>query len=191
VQHVVNCVREFLCDAEENGAVFFNEQELQHELGYWLRTRLLDGTSIRFERPASSFVSTATGLVKKEIDLAISGPNSTWNFAIELKCPRNGRVPETMFDACKDIQFLEQLTSAGFSGAMFLMHVDDPEFYEAGRRDGIYAYFRAGIQIPPVVTKPTGAKDKVVYIRGHYRVSWQPFGARGRYWLQLVTPANA
>ena len=145
------------------------------------------GTHVFFERPASSFFPDARELVKKEIDLVVSPTDRAWHFAIELKCPRNGRIPETMFDACRDLQLLEQLAAVGFAGGLFVMHVDDPGFYESGSQAGIYSHFRVGLPLPAVIIKPTGNKDQVVKLRGTYRVQWRAYGSAGRYWLQQVT----
>jgi hypothetical protein len=184
---VIAAVEAFLRDSETRGVEFFNEAELQHELGYWLRTKLAPGMRVFFERPANSFFQQAQGLVKKEIDLVVAPEDRSWHFAIELKCPRNGRVPETMFDACRDLQLLEQLLRVGFVGGLFLMHVDDPSFYQSGLQTGIYSFFRGGQPLTGTITKPTGRKDQVVHLHNSYRVQWQPYGATSRYWLQVVT----
>ncbi len=44
--------------------------------------------------------------------------------ALELKYPRNGQVPESMFSFCKDIAFLEQLGLSGFQSAYVLTVAD-------------------------------------------------------------------
>jgi hypothetical protein len=193
VDEVVASVEAFLRDAEARGIEFFNEAELQHELGYWLRTKLPAGMSVFFERPAASFFPRARGLVKKEIDLVVAPTGRDWHLAIELKCPRNGRVPETMFDICRDLQFLEQLISVGFQGGLFVLHVDDPAFYQSGLQTGIYSHFRGGVPLTGTITKPTGSKDQVVSLGNSYSVQWQPYGTAGRYWLQSVasTPNQA
>ncbi|HEX8295513.1 MAG TPA: hypothetical protein VF593_04395 [Chthoniobacteraceae bacterium] len=187
MDEILSQVNAFLRDAAANGVSFFNEAELQHELGFWLRTRMDRAIHVYFERPASSFFPAARGLAKKEIDLVVSPADHAWYFAIELKCPRNGRIPETMFDACRDLQLLEQLTLAGFAGGLFVMHVDDPGFYQSGSQEGIYSHFRAGLPLPMVIIKPTGSKNQVVSLSGTYRVQWQSYGTAGRYWFQQVT----
>jgi len=170
--------------------VFFNEAQLQHELAFWLRTSL-PGFRVYFERPVESFFPKVPGLAKKEIDLVVAPADQAWHIAIELKCPRNGRHPETMFEACRDLQFLEQLTAMGFRGGLFAMHVDDPCFYQNGTKEGIYAFFRAGQPLAATIMKPTGSKDQLVNLLGSYNVQWQPYGAKERYWLQAVTtPSN-
>jgi hypothetical protein len=186
VDKVVASVEAFFRNAESRGVEFFNEAELQHELGYWLRTKLPSGMFVYYERPAASFFPKARGLTKKEIDLVVASPDRSWHLAIEMKCPRNGRVPETMFESCRDLQFLEQLIHAGFRGGLFVLHVNDPAFYQSGLQTGIYKYFRSGAPLAGTVTKPTGSKDLVVSLNNSYRVRWQPYGNDSRYWLQSV-----
>ncbi|MEC4748014.1 hypothetical protein [Methylomicrobium sp. Wu6] len=187
MNEALDLIADFLRDAELRGVAFFNEAELQHELGYWLRAKLPVETNVHFERPADSFFPKAVGLVKKEIDLIVAGPNKSWHLAIELKCPRNGRVPETMFDACKDLQFLEQLVASGFRAGAFIMHVEDPAFYQSGLQTGIYSHFRAGTPLTGVIAKPTGKKDLEVRLANSYSVHWRPYGMNGRYWFERVS----
>ena len=191
---VVVSVAAFFRESESRGVKFFNEAELQQELGYWLRTTLSVGVSVYFERPADHFFPSARRLVKKEIDLVVVPADRSWHFAIELKCPRNGRIPETMFDACRDLQFLEQLVEAGFAGGLFIMHVDDPGFYQSGLQTGIYSFFRGTVPLAGIIAKPTGNKNqtgedsaRTVALANSYAVQWQPYCSSGRYWLQEVT----
>ncbi len=107
MHEITASVEAFLRHSRLREAKFFNEAEMQHELGCWLRTKLTASMFVYFERPADWFFLSARGLVKKEIDLVVVAADRSWHFAIELKCPRNGRIPETMFDACRDLQFLE------------------------------------------------------------------------------------
>ena len=175
---------------------FYNEAELQHEIGYCLRTNLPCGWHVYFERPAESFFAQASGLLKKEIDLVIASPAPCRHFALELKCShlRQGRFPETMFDACRDLQFLEQLVSHGFCGGLFAILVDAPLFYQTGKQDGIYSFFKAGHALHGEIQKPTGGKDQVVTLHGSYSVEWKPCGTNKtdrRFWLQsVVNPGN-
>lgn len=183
IAHHVNAF--FLHSASESVS-FFNEAELQHELGFWLRIKLPTGSHVYFERPAHHFFESARGLVKKEIDLVVSPPDRSWCYAIELKCPRSGRIPETLFDAIRDIKMLEQLTSAGFVGGLFVMHVNDEGFYKKRIQTSIYSPFRAGQLIKGQYIKPTGARDEVISLTGEYSVKWQSFGSAEQYWVQQV-----
>jgi hypothetical protein len=190
MDRVVAAVQAFLSDSAARAVPFFNEAELQHELGFWLRSKLAPALVVYFERPTDSFFRAAPRLVKKEIDLVLAPADRSWHFAIELKCPRSGRVPETMFDACRDLQFLEQLIPVGFGGGLFLMHVHDRQFYQ-GIQTGIYSYFRGNVPLTGTITKPTGSKDQLVSLACSYRVQWQPYSAGARYWLQTVTAKSA
>jgi hypothetical protein len=121
----------------------YNEFSLQHELGIFLRDRLPE-KKVEFERNVSHFGISKEGLHKKEIDLSISDRNSKKQVcAIELKYPRNGRVPESMFDICKDIAFVEQLNQNGFSTGFVLALCEDSKFFSGKIASPIYEYFRS------------------------------------------------
>jgi hypothetical protein len=191
VNGVIDQVEGFLSASAARELSFWNEAELQHELGFWFRQNLPSGTQVYFERPVGSFCSSTAKLVKKEIDLVVVPAQSAGPIAIELKCPRNGQIPETMFSACRDLQFLEQLVDAGFAGGLFLMHVNSQGFYGPGIRRGIYAHFRGNKPLPATIRKPTGAKDQTVKLACNYTVTWRDYGTMGRYWLQRVNKRRA
>lgn len=123
--------------------------------------------------------------MKKEIDLVVTSLTGDRLCAIELKYPRNGQVPESMFGFCKDIAFLEQLVFAGFQSAYFLAVVDHKHFY-AGCNDGIYGLFRGSMPITGDVIKPTGARDSLVAIRGSYKALWMPVSRDTQFCLIQV-----
>lgn len=163
----------------------YNEFSLQHELGIYLRNRL-DTCRVQFERNVSHFNLEKSHLEKKEIDIAITSIESGAHLsAIELKYPRNGQVPESMFGFCKDIAFLEQLVTSGFKTAYFLAVVDHSHFY-SGNSDGIYGLFRSGLPITGKIIKPTGAKDQNVFIRGSYRANWLPVSGNSKFCLVQI-----
>ena len=155
----------------KNGNVeLYNEFSFQHELGIFLRNRLKD-KKVQFERNVSYFDFNKAQFEKKEIDICIFSERSM-DCVIELKYPRNGQVPETMYGFCKDIMFLEQLVGAGFKSAYFIAIVDDPLFY-SGNLKGIYGLFRGGEKITGLIRKPTGAKNTQVNIDGSYTATWR------------------
>lgn len=177
-------------EAVAGGSIdIYNEFSLQHELGLYLRSRL-EGCRVEFERNVSYFTKTKIGFEKKEIDIAISGgqtePKQLFS-AVELKYPRNGQVPESMFSFCKDISFLEQLVTAGFRSAYFVAVADDPAFY-SGNSVGIYGLFRGNRPITGMIEKPTGAKDRQVRICGSYTANWRPIKGRSKF---CVLPIRA
>ena len=90
MEQVRQCIESFFREAPELDHKLYNEAALQHELGYWLRVHLPANFRIQFERPAFDLHASARKLIKKEIDIVVSLPESDTHYAIELKCPRNG-----------------------------------------------------------------------------------------------------
>lgn len=167
-------VRAFFQTIAEGKTEVYNEFSLQHELGCFLRQSLLvAGYKVQFERPVRLFGLRRDGFVKSEIDITLVSACGSERYAIELKFPRNGMVPEQMFNFCKDISFLEQLVAAGFTAGFFIAAVDDPLFYSGAKTDGIYSHFRIANVLSGTVHKPTGPKDETVNLCGNYTVSWQ------------------
>jgi hypothetical protein len=163
----------------------YNEFSLQHELGLFLRCRL-NGCKVQFERNVSHFNLFKGDLHKKEIDIVVTCVDKIFNHsAIELKYPRNGQFPESMFSFCKDIAFLEQLVAGGFQSAYFLAVVDHPNFY-AGDPKGIYGLFRNGHPIAGRIMKPTGPKDQEIDIKGSYIAKWLPINSDTKFCLVEV-----
>lgn len=173
-----------------SGAIeIYNEFSLQHELGLFLRNQLSD-CKIQFERNVSHFKLQKSAFEKKEIDISVtSAVTGDYLSAIELKYPRNGQVPESMFSFCKDIAFLEQLVSSGFQSAYFFAMADDPLFY-SGNCSGIYGLFRGGHPITGKIIKPTGSRDKEISIVGSYTASWFPVSGNTRFCLVRVAGWN-
>ena len=174
-----------------SGAIdIYNEFSLQHELGIYLRNQL-DNCKIRFEQNVSDVGLEKSEYVKKEIDISITSTDSGEHLsAIELKYPRNGQVPESMFSFCKDIAFLEQLVTTGFQSAYFLAFAEDPLFY-TGKNEGIYGFFRSGRPITGRIRKPTGAKDSEIIIKGPYHATWLPVSGSRRFCLIQIAGQNA
>lgn len=151
-----------------NGEIeVYNEFSLQHELGIYLR-KALPNFKIQFERNVKYFGISDT--VKHEMDIVIF--NDVERYAIELKFPRNGQYPETMFAFIKDIAFIEQLLDNGFNATYCVALVDDKNFYSGLKKDGIYSFFRAGVPITNTIVKPTGSKNISYKINGNYAISW-------------------
>ncbi len=161
----------------------YNEFSLQHELGFFLR-KSLENKFLQFERNISYFNAIKKDFIKREIDISIFNDNRSCLEAIELKFPRNGQYPEQMFSFCKDIMFLEQLLEAGFQKASLLIFADDKNFYH-GNSDGIYSYFRKKSLLTGKILKPTGAKDKELFLRGSYFIDWLPVHDNLKYaWIE-------
>ena len=180
-------ILEFLSEVESGKVEIYNEFSLQHELGVYLRNTLED-CKVRFERNVSHFNLSKLDFEKKEIDIAIFSPELKLA-AIELKYPRNGQVPETIFSFCKDILFLEQLVRAGFQKAYFLAVVEHEHFY-SGKSNGIYSFFRNGEMITGNITKPTGLKNHQVVIEGKYFANWVVLFEKTKYCLIEINLNN-
>lgn len=182
-----------------NGIAVYNEFSLQHELGFFLRSRLKgEGYKVEFERNVSFFgINNGNGnqLTKHEIDISIYKKDASGNFAekyaIELKYPRNGQYPERMYSFVKDIEFMEELRKNGFNGTAVLTFVDDKKFYSGGHPKDIYRYFRDttpenGSIKKPIngsIKKPTGCREEYCYISGSYNVNWKEINADLRYYI--------
>lgn len=163
----------------------YNEFSLQHELGIFLRN-VIKGSLVQFERNVSFFGFHKDKFVKREVDITVYrkvGAQKLLDMAIELKFPRNGQYPEQMFSFCKDIVFAEELKRSGFNKAYLVIFAEDPMFYERGKRDSIYAYFRGGHRLTGTVVKPTGKRDSELIINGDYLIKWKDVKGSLKYTL--------
>ena len=180
-------IQEFFNKVAANTIEIYNEFSLQHEFGIFLRQNVPDGWKVQFERPTSHF-NIGSKLIKTEIDLSIFKNSRLDREAIEFKFPRAGRTPESMFDTCKDIQFLEELTHCGFVGGFVVLVADNSDFYQPKREQGgIYPYFRSGKSITGQIKKPTGSKSEFVNINGRYTIRWHDVQRGMKYAAIQVT----
>ncbi len=173
-------VSRFVEFAIANKIEIYNEFSLQHELGIFLRNEL-PGYLVQFERNIKYFSASKFPFTKRELDIAVFSKDKTeLKYAIELKYPRNGQHPETMFSFCKDIAFIEELKIAGFSHAALFILVDDHLFY-SGSGEGIYGFFRGGKPVAGRIEKPTGLNNDHVTVKGSYVVSWSDVADKTKY----------
>jgi hypothetical protein len=171
----------FFREVAEGRLEIYNEISLQLELGIFLRRTLTD-LKILFENPVDHFGWSRTLFSKKrEIDISVVSPDKTLKAAIELKFPRNGQHPETMFKACQDLEFLEEIARQGSALGLFVMVVEDRLFYEGGSDELIYKYFRKSVPITGLIRKPTGKKDEEAKLRSEYRINWNAVIGRMKY----------
>lgn len=164
-----NLVCQFLRERLSTAEAIENERGLQVEIGLMYRQHNLN---VRFEVSCDvPHNPQHTRPQKRDIDILVS--DGARRLAIELKVPLAGRVPETMFDFCADIAFLEAVVSSGVAhrGACILV-TNDSKYWSGRSNDGIYRPFRTGVALHGQVTKPTGQRDTVVYLAGSYRFSW-------------------
>ena len=163
----------------------YNEFSLQHELGIFLRENLKD-YKVQFERNVSFFEGyEGKDFIKKEIDIVIYKPDFSEKYAIELKYPKNGQYPETMFSFIKDISFMEQVKSyLGFTNTYVLTIVTDKKFYEGSYPSDIYKFFRGKKTIPIAdkIQKPTGQKNEVISIKNSYLIDWKNTEVKFKYY---------
>ena len=163
----------------ENGSInIYNEFSLQHELGIFLRNKLSD-YKIEFERNTKYFNITQT--IKHEIDIVIY--NDKEKYAIELKFPLNGQYPEQMFAFIKDISFMEQLKSNGFTATYCLTITNDKNFYSGKKNDGIYSFFRSDKLLYGKIKKPTGTKNESIELKRTHSINWEGENTFLKYYI--------
>lgn len=179
-----NLVVDFFELVKDDKVEIYNEFSLQHEFGIFLRSRTsLNKFKIQFERPISYFGLSPKGFLKKEMDIIVFSADMKEKYTLEFKYPRNGRYPEEMYSACKDICFLEQLIKQGFSKGVFIFVGDDNLRWTGPERTGIYQYFRNKTPIHGNIKGPTGGeKDKrVLTIGGSYPIIWNTIDDKHKY----------
>ena len=167
----------------------YNEFSLQHELGIHLRGHPnFSNQKVQFERNVGLFnAHKSLNWTKKEIDISIFTNTTSPKLAIELKYPRSGQHPESMFSFCKDIRFLEELKAqANFKTAILIVLADDPLFYSGNGTKGIYRYFRGTAPLQGNIQKPTGKKNSSVSLAGSYQVQWQTIVGNLKYFTLTV-----
>lgn len=168
-------IQEFINSINSIEDDIYNEFSLQHELGIFLREKLKE-YKVQFERNVSFFEDCKENkFIKKEIDIVIYKPDFSEKYAIELKYPKNGQYPETMFSFVKDISFMEQVKeNLKFTNTFVLTLVNDKNFYEGSYPSEIYKYFRGCTKtINGEIQKPTGKKDESIIINGSYKIEWK------------------
>lgn len=172
----------FLC-LKSNDIEIYNEFSLQHELGIFLRKKLPD-YRIQFERNVSNFTPD-NKTIKKEIDITIFNEDKSEKYAIELKCPLNGQFPEQMYSFVKDIKFMEELKSRGFTKTATVTLVSDRPFYEGRNNEGIYKFFREERSIYGSIFKPTGVgkNEDSITLSSRYDFIWQDLSEGRKYYI--------
>lgn len=176
-------VEDFFMYVQANKVEIYNEFSLQHELGIFLRERL-QGYRVQFERNVSYFTPD-NKTIKKEIDITIFNEDKSEKYAIEHKCPLNGQYPEQMYSFVKDIKFMEELKSRGFTKTATVTLVSDRPFYEGRNNEGIYKFFREEYSVYGSIFKATGVgknKDNVS-LSGKYDFRWQNLGEGRKYYI--------
>ena len=120
---MLDTIENFLAAPPEDAGTIYNERSLQLELGYHFRCQKF---GVEFERPFKApRPAGSTNKPKTNLDLLVTGNDK--RVAIELKVPLNKRHPETLYDYCADIEFVEALVRNGQvdRGFCLLMTNDD------------------------------------------------------------------
>lgn len=160
-------IESFFVSAPEECGSIYNERSLQLELAYWFRRM---GARVEFERPFQiPPFGCSTCQPKENLDLLVRKDGVT--AAIELKVPLNGRHPETLYDFCSDISFIEGIVRYKFAdqGYCLLLTNDHIFWQDSGRGSVIHDLFRCrGSKLTGVIGKPTGKKDTTVALSGCY-----------------------
>jgi len=139
--NTVSLIQEFIQKIIRKEIEIYNEASIQYELAIFLRNKLPDH-KIQLERNVSYFGFAKNNFIKKEIDIVIFNYDKTDKSALEIKFPTNGQYPEQMFSFCKDIKFLEQLKSKGFSNNVFICFADDANFCLMVKRSAMLRNFK-------------------------------------------------
>ena len=172
---VENLASRFLRERHSTAEAIESERGLQVEIGLMYRQHKLN---VRFEAScALPHDRRQTKRQKRDIDLIVSDGES--RLAIELKVPLAGRVPETLFDFCADIAFMEKVVAHGYAErGLCIMVTSDSQYWSGRLADGIYEPFRTGGVLHGTIIKPTGRRDTTVHIDGRYKLSWTDLGNR-------------
>jgi hypothetical protein len=157
----------FFEKAPESCGPIYNERSLQLELACFFRAR---GAQVEFERPfVIAPLEGSTCPVKSNLDLLVRNGGQTT--AIELKVPLNGRHPETLYDFCNDIAFVEGILRAGHAdtGVCLMLTSDRAFWFDSGRGSTIHNLFRRkGSLLNGAIQKPTGTANTIVVVSGKY-----------------------
>ena len=182
---MLKLLRDFLDNKENGAAKIDNERALQLELGIMFR-RMAYNVQFEVSCRSLSIHPAQTKPQKRDLDILVTNGNE--RFAIELKAPFAGRVPETMFDFYSDVSFIEAIISKGVAdrGAC-LMLTNDSAYWGGRETTGIYQPLRVpGTLLHGRIQKPTGDKSSTVYIENQYHPTWRDLGnhtmlPNGRY----------
>ena len=151
-----------------------NERALQLELALMFRNL---GYDARFEA-IQNVPANARSTKKQKSNLDIMVEKNGEFVAIELKVPLAGRVPETMYDYCADISFIEAIVESGQAQTGYsVMMTNDTGYWSGNLTTGIYAPFRQSeFTLHGEIEKPTGAQKTKLFLGGEYNLHWKSVG---------------
>ena len=167
IRPMMSLVASFFEKAPEFCGPIYNERSLQLELACLLRAH---GAQVEFERPFVIVpLEGSTCPVKSNLDLLVRDNGHTT--AIELKVPLNGRHPETFYDFCNDIAFVEGILRAGHAdtGVCLMLTNDRAYWLDSSRGSPIHNLFRrTGSLLNGAIQKPTGTAKTTIVVSGKY-----------------------
>jgi hypothetical protein len=135
-------IEKFIGIIKKTDVELYNEAGLQHELGFYLRSKLGDNWLIQLERNIDAIVGNKKSFIKAEMDIYLKDRGSGDKYCIELKAPNSFQIPNRMFMSFQDVQFLEQLKEAGFKETYFLFVSPNQSYWQSKTAQGnIYRYF--------------------------------------------------
>lgn len=162
-----NLIEDFFENPPEECGAIYNERSLQLELAYWFRRM---GARVEFERSYRvTALDGSTCPSKSNLDLLVEKDGAT--IALELKVPLNGRHPETLYDFCNDVAFVEGIVRGGLADRGYCLLVTNERAFwtDSGRGSTIHNLFRcAGSTLTGLVEKPTSPKNTAVVLSGRY-----------------------
>jgi len=117
----------------------YNEAGLQYELAIYLRGHLPSEYKVQLERNIRFFYPDKN-FRKSEMDICVF--HNDERHCIEIKFPGNGATPRRMYQCFEDVNFLEELRTAGFCESIFLFVSDEDGFFSGRDTSLIYQTFR-------------------------------------------------
>lgn len=126
---IKNLIIDFLETIEE--FELENEACLQFELGFYLREKIgVNKYKIQLEKNIGKVSTTGKEFGKKEMDIYIFNEDHKEKYCIELKVVQQGAIPQRMYEAYKDVQFLERLKEDGFNNCYLLFATSEQSFWK-------------------------------------------------------------
>ena len=165
----------------------YNEAIFQHELGFFLRNKLL-GWKIHLERNITYLGLSKAEFTKKEIDLLLESPEGR-KVVIELKAPIDQKLarPVTVFHWIEDLKFLEQLKEVGFEVYSIFLTNEKGYFSSGGNTGPLLRDFRRGV-IAGSYDKhnKTIQKQKSITLKNQYQFEWSNLSEGLKYFIISV-----
>lgn len=138
---VIDKINNFFLAIKEHPIELYSEFGLQHELALFLRTNYSD-LSVKLEYPVTKLFNPMRKFVKREMDIFVETQDGK-RFTVELKMPKDDcGAPIAMYQAIRDVKFLEQLREINFNGCYSILITERQAFWQAPRaKAGIYHFF--------------------------------------------------